>query len=488
MKILLLVLGFLYLPLLRQVIPLFFYTDTPLFGNQYYHINTSELNTWYVFMVNHSYYYDNCSVRYTDDHDYCGQMCTAQKIKRFPDNLLLRYKEDIVYPSIGLYIYGIVCVAVGIPLIWYLIIRKNKKIIKIINVFGNNVQDKYVSLSTKIHSTGVYFLFQYKFEKYGFVVFEYFFKLLDTLFVIYTSRYAPELSILRPLLYLYRLIRACRDPPFHYGICNLNEIVFSFGNLLFSVLPTITIYYPDFPPLIITITSILLLVLPIVSMVLFILCGSKNKKVEAMDWTIEEPIKPEIEQERLITIQNIIKNNHNHPNEQLRKLRNEMRDPESDSPKVNSPTTSSHYPYGSANDSSTLGSPNVDSPKISSPTPKISPEEEAKNLFPDWDFEQDQKKVKRYEILSINGFLHNNNGKEELIDNESNGRTFKLNSRISARKLNLMYNMLDVVLDAATISMLINFLHFGLIIGGVAFGWYLSITPSKLEELVKVNC
>jgi len=50
----------------------------------------------------------------------------------------------------------------GIPVLWNMIITKNRKFVYLINAYGKNIQEKWYSIVSRLKTTGIFLFAEYK--------------------------------------------------------------------------------------------------------------------------------------------------------------------------------------------------------------------------------------------------------------------------------------------------------------------------------------
>lgn len=287
LRLLLMALDLLYIPILTCLIGMMTPAKIgcPPGEYLYYMVKNSE-NPIYPF-VNHTAECRPCREEFELLSDQCQRKCSGEKLLRMKESPDLLFANDVVYISGGIILYVIGAVMVGLPILWYYIIRRNKKFINMVNVYGETAELKWATLIHRMKTQGT-FLFEDFAPKQAFwgVV------LLATRFIlmaltIIADNIVPQLIFLIPVYYVTTFTLHVYYKPFIYRFNNIFESTMEFMNMVFAVFTCIVYCGVTIPDVATLPFAVIVLAVPVIS-VPFVLCceGKEGTEEDEADPTI----------------------------------------------------------------------------------------------------------------------------------------------------------------------------------------------------------
>ena len=416
----------------------------------------------------------------------CVEMCSGEKQLRMKSSPALVFTEDVFQIMGGVIIYTFVIVMIGIPLIWYFLVKRNSGFVKHINVYGSTSQVKWMALTNRMHTTGIFIFEDFKMERCYWCVFLLIMKLIQMLIEVMSEVVYEPLVILLPIYYLFSVVITSYFRPYIHLFNNLFEIILEVVNFIFSIVAVASYYGFEIPDSWTIPLSVLLLGLPIVSL-FFLLCfdDDKGTKNDEADPTFYHKKKKNDKKKDKVDIPEVIQNLHNNDMEEL--LLNNHNASES---YVHNPP-SGGFVYGKADPTT----PNISETgnNISSRTTTVNPGEGEVLESPHWEYadcDEEHCIIEEGLLDTIYEAMEREKDKEKIAPEEQTQALIAFEVRRSriAKLMTKMYKTLDVVLDGSTIELLTRLLDTVVLFGAAATGWYLGALLAHQQEAVDIIC
>lgn len=435
LKILTIILDILYIPILNCLYSLLIAKKFEIGVGSYVQIYPT--NEWNNFMIHYASNILPCT-----DGSSCLS-CAEQFSWRLNDDISLRYHQDVINTSIISIIYVVFFILIGIPVVWYKLIKKNIALIENINVFGHTVADKWGNLIFKLASSGVNIFSHFKMNRVNFAVIMYVMKFILSFISVMGYHFAGGITYFLPFYYIVLLlIHIFYRPYINFGNTVI-EILFNGFNLLLSILPILEqggIYVSSTA---VSIVLILAFVLPVLSVIVFIIYDCrKSSGVENEDPTAAPKLTSEETAKREEELQTLIDDD----DKKLSKYHHEVHQIE-----------------------------------------KTHVNEEKKKIFDEllkkYDFDDDMAECKVCDLWSIADLQKKL--EDPKYDLEKN---MTINQVKMSESFADCYEAVDTVLDGATIEFFSNCMQLLIVIGAAAFGWYYSAGSLMLGQSEEFSC
>ncbi|OHT00955.1 hypothetical protein TRFO_32160 [Tritrichomonas foetus] len=286
LRVLLMVLDLLYIPILTVLITMITPTHIGCPENQYLYYQVKDKDNIVYPFVNHT-----ASCRPCVDPEFRSQFCerkcsgmTELRMKQAPD---LLFVDDVIVMTGGLILYTTVIVMLGLPFLWWYIIKRNHMYVNRINVYGATEEIKYRAIIHRLRSTGVFLFQDYRsrYAMWGVVLILMKFCLM--VFSVCQETFSVYLVWVFPFFYAITFTAHVYFKPYLYLFNTIFESIMEAMNLLFAVFTIVAFQGLNIPESVTLPLSIILLIVPVLS-VLFILCceGKEGTKADLSDPTI----------------------------------------------------------------------------------------------------------------------------------------------------------------------------------------------------------
>lgn len=403
----------------------------------------------------------------------CVDMCKGTYQLRMKSSPALLFVDDVLGIMAGVVIYTLVIIMFGIPIMWYLLVRRNTGFVRNINVYGATSEDKWEAITNRLHTTGIFIFQDFKFTHCYWCVFLIVMKLVAMLIEVISEILWLPFIVAQPFYYLFSFVVTWYFAPYLHKFNNILETLLEGVNLVFSIIVVISYFRYEIPEVMSLPFTILLLGLPIVSC-FFIVCFDdvKGTKEDEDDPTII----------RKVVTQNISRKNsslainHRDDMEQLLLPDDQEQPP---APTDQKETDEIHLEVNEEKEQKS--------------------EEEKKND----DGENNNEDDGPWEVADCDdqhciledGMLDT---MDEAIEREKDSLVspeervpmvaFEVRKTKCAKLMTKMYETLDVVLDGSTIELLTKILETTVLFGAAATGWYLGALFAHHEKDVDIIC
>lgn len=461
LRFLMLALDVLYIPIIQCLI--YHMTPTPQgcdpdYYFYYQHKGDSFLDPF----INKSVECLPCARKLSDD--ICIQMCSGEKKLRMKSSPALLFVDDVLGIMGGVVIYTLVVIMVGVPLMWFLLVRRNTGFVRNINVYGRTSEEKWEAITNRLHTTGIFIFQDFKFEKCYWCVFLIVMKLIQMIIEVVAEIIYPPFVIASPIYYLFSFAVTWYFKPYLHKFNNILETLLEFVNFIFSIVVVISYFGYAIPEVMSLPFTILLLGIPIVSC-FFIVC------FDDVRGTKEDEDDPTFI--RKVVTKNIAR----------KSSVKALPKPKDDMEQLLLPDNEEDNEYETAGTTDKL---NIDVKDDEEEKKKVEEDDQSQWEYADCD---DQHCILEDGMLDTMDEAIQRE-KDSLISPEESAPllAFEVRKTKCAKLMTKMYETLDVVLDGSTIELLTRILDTVVLFGAAATGWYLGTLFAHHEKDIDIVC
>ena len=494
LRLLMLCFDLLYIPiatLLISHINVKKYSPCP--SGQYLYQEPDKYNNTLSHLIIHKTQCLPCNVsKNSSVYDRCLSICSGIAKYRPVDDPTLEFMKDIIEYSGGFIVCAFFFVIIGIPILWFVVIQRNRDFSFVINVYGDNPTIKWTRIVNRMKTTGIFLFVNYKYNNSRWSVLYLLVKFLVMILSTIASRFYRYLSISLSILYLFIFLCVVIVRPYLYFVNNLLDSILYFTQFLFSLNTSLAIFNIRIPPIASTILSMIAVVIPVISMVFLLFFKRKQADFEN-DPTYPQNLTDE-EEEKLNRKRQIAKKKY------LQKLREKEQNEEDEYEYSYNEEEQQQQEEEEIVDAFVINEeeeelvdietnrPNsiedVNQPlletnkkekrkkekKEKNPTIQLQELDENENIC---FIPEDEYEVKPGELGNLNqAIIRLKKSKNRKVEPGDAEETFIVNRRVLANRMTDMYKMLDVAVDGFTISLLTKVLSIAICCGMGSLGWY----------------
>ena len=273
LRLLMLFLDLLYIPILSTMVLAVAPVNASCGVGNYMEYDRVPKDDDFLFeFVNHTATCKPCTMGMQLRYETCRTVCSGiseWRVKSAPNLLLV---DDVIKVCGGVLLYCLVVIMIGIPVLWSVIIRRNKKFVTVVNCWGETVRDKWRAIVHRFDTTGVFLFAYYKIGLSYWSVFLIFSKFIVMLITTIASRLYRNLIIALPFWYFFVLILYVCKMPYLYFTNNVLEIILFSGNVMFSIVPVFSNFNYRMNDNVFLPLSAALIGIPIISIIVMICC------------------------------------------------------------------------------------------------------------------------------------------------------------------------------------------------------------------------
>ncbi|OHS95934.1 hypothetical protein TRFO_37926 [Tritrichomonas foetus] len=491
LRLLMLALDLLYIPILTLLVSNVMVTKSnscPV--GQYLYVVPSSSNKLISAFLNRKSVCVPCNYSYSSlTYTECREACSGKQEYRLQDDPSLRFYEDVFRANISFILYTVFVVMFGIPILWYSIIQRNKTYAYCVNVYGTCPSDKWLRLVNRMKTTGIFLFVNYKFNSSAWSVFYLFVKFSVMIITTIAGRIYSTLTYVLPVFYLIVFILICKVRPYLYQFNNILDGILYLTQILFSLVPVLAVFGITIPDSASVPLSIIITVVPVVSIIFLLFCKRKHVDFEhdpTFVQVLDEEEEEALEKKRAKAKRRKRREIHEMKERiQLAKTRTRS--------KGSFMSSQSQFSSSSSFDPFVIDQNLTTIPEEVSSAEEIEADEEVlDNFLTQLDaneniclIPEDEYEVKPGDLDCMKDCIASRCTKKgynkvEPID----GGTFIVNKRVLANRMTSMYEMLDIVVDGATIEFLTKALNLGIMLAVAAFGWYFGAITLSDDYLV----
>ena len=517
LRLLMLFLDLLYIPILTNMVTLVTpeeFTCGEGFYLQYQKVplpTDSVIDKSLFLFVNHTYECRQCYPALASYRPECITACSGAKEWRILGVLNLRIVEDVLAVCGGILLFTIFAFLIGIPVLWRVIIRRNRSAVKRINIYGNSFDRKWKAIVHRLNSTGIFLFSIYNLNASNWSILLFIIKLLVMAITTVSGRINTNAYWALPILYIMCFISTIVIKPFIYRSNQILNIILYLFNFIYSLLPLISYFGYEIPSKVTLIISLVLVVIPIISMVSMLFC--KHDVFMKKDPTYMDK-KKLMKQKRKYR-----KNKRNHitekesiPKRSTYKTKSSKKRNGQDQDKLLHNTDDSSN--SSLFDSSSFSFSSYSSFELSADDNEFNIIDDDLENLNDNEAEEYKNRLQKdashppfqtnKEITIHEGYMDSINSRyyalkqyakncSTLRDPEIQAEnilhpTFTISKRLIYNRAVKMYKMIDIILDGSTIEILTKTLNSVMLFGAIAFGWYVGALLASLEKETNIFC
>jgi hypothetical protein len=421
----------------------------------------------------------------------CIELCSGYKELRMKSSPALLFTKDVWGIMGGIVIYTFFIIMFGIPLLWYFLVKRNSGFVKHINVYGTTAEYKWVALTNRLRTTGIFIFEDFKHDKAYWCVLLIIMKLIQMLVEVISEMMWEPFIVALPIYYFISAILTWVFKPYVHTFNTVFEVILEMINAIFSVIATLTYFGLNIPDSWTVPLSVLLLGVPIVSL-FFIVCVEDEKGTEddETDPTFLHKVtaKTVKDDKDLPNIYDADKNDmerlllqpEHKFNDDLSSLDN------SDSHRV--PIDPEMAMKGSSSQMAIKDSGSQMAMKGSGSQIGASEKKEDDSVW-EYAYCDDEHCIIEFGLLdTIDECLKREDESKISPEEEQPLMAFEVRKTKIAKLMTKMYETLDVVLDGSTIELLTRVLDTVVLIGAAATGWYLGALFANHEKATEVIC
>jgi hypothetical protein len=401
--------------------------------------------------------------------DACLSLCSGEKSLRLVEDLHLALTQDVLKPCAGLVVFVVVAILFGIPGLYFLIVRRNSKFLIFLNVYGPDPDTKWTTLLGRLKTNGNVLFVSYKYSHLMWSVWLIMQKLFLMIFLALSTRVVIWCMVGVPLVDLLFAVLTIWKRPYSFKAENVLDFLCFALNFVYALFPIFEHMGVGVSTDLMSFLTIGIAVIPFLFLIVF-LCWKKPGFVEG-----DPTILPELEQDEMERRLKIIAQKKKEK-ATLQKEYNRLKTQE----KGVKMALNSVHSKRRGNAYKETADSNADYESQLEELQAKMDEIRSHDLFDieddEWPyiFREDYVEVTP---LSISSIMDAKIAAQQQRKGESsplleNDHPFVVNRRKLARIMDQMFQMLDLVLDGSTIETIVGALNGAMLLGGVAFGWF----------------
>ncbi|OHS95880.1 hypothetical protein TRFO_10291 [Tritrichomonas foetus] len=484
LRLLMLFFDLLYIPIMTNLVTILTpvkFTCGDGFYLQYERRSTSTENDLLFDFVNHSWECRQCFSTLVSTRHECQVACSGEKEWRIMGALNLRLFDDILIVSGGILLFTIFAFLFGIPILWRVIIRRNRRAVKRINIYGNNFDRKWKAVVHRLESTGIFLFSIYNFNASNWSLVLIFIKLLVMIVTTIAGRINTNVYWALPCLYLICIIATIKVRPFIYKANQVLNIILYVLNFLFSLFPMATYFNFVIPTDITLYVSLALVIIPILSIISLLFCSHDVFMKNDPTYLSKKKIK------KLKKAKGKLSSSGKKHSSHGKKHKKSKRESSDEIPDPEKPFLLGEN-FGFEDDDALQYLTHEEMREIQKELKKDA-------LVPDI---QERKFVKIDEGYMDSIWWRYNSLQNRVRKSTSEGaridqffehtKSFRISKRLIYNRCVKMYKMIDIILDGSTIELLTKTLNGVMLIGACAFGWYIGALLASSQKAENIFC
>ena len=271
---------FIYTPVCKAFLELFYITDRSCPAGSYLPIPTSYDNI--TAAVTNLAYNLTC-VPCSTDSGACGSLCDGSSHKYNSISPQLLIKDDILKTTGLAAVYGAIVIIIGLPILWWYIIYINRKIMWSVPAFGRTLNEKWNYITHKMKTSGTNLFYMYKptIARWNIVIMIS--KLILVIITMISEKVDPMISYLSLVGYLILFAGNWVFQPYMIQFNNALDSIVAFANALLAIVPICAAYNKQLPNWFSVPLSVAICVLPIFSVFYVMIFKPKSVAGEIYD-------------------------------------------------------------------------------------------------------------------------------------------------------------------------------------------------------------
>lgn len=208
----------------------------------------------------------------------CGAACDGSQQLRNAAELGLLYVDDVLKVSGGTIVFAFLFILIGIPVIWLIVILKNRELAFEVNAYGETVNDKWMILAYRLEATGIYLFQENTMGMTLWSIVRLILKFVVMALTAFSSSLNPKITYALPVLYIATSFSLVIFRPYLMSFNNLLEAFLFILNFGFSLIPICASYGYDVPTVAVVPIAVLFILIPI-TMFIGSFCPNKKQKL-----------------------------------------------------------------------------------------------------------------------------------------------------------------------------------------------------------------
>ncbi|EAY13534.1 hypothetical protein TVAG_343630 [Trichomonas vaginalis G3] len=489
---------------------------------------TKNLDDPFDMFVSHTFECLPCNLTAHVNSSYCSATCNGINFTSILKEKDLHFVNDVLYPCLPAMIYCLVIFVLGIPFLWWYIIYKNTKLMKLIPAYGYSTEDKWNTLTSRMKSTGIYLFDEFRYNMEFWSIYDFFAKAIIVIIAYLAKHFEPKVVFGFPIYFLVFFVVLLIVTPYIFKLNNIYDISLYFFNFLFTIIPLMYHFGVKIPIWLFYVICALALAIPfIIIAILVVVFRHKKSHINNFDPTIVKKLsKREVADRNAriqsgaavsmdkffmpVSVKNNMKNEDNKPRGMQGNNNDKQKNAEEEEEKVEYYLDNKKDDMDEFSDEEFKGADfymgdnegmALDNRRMSVDlSEKLSSPEDAKegkvSASGQLEIEEnDRIKLENLkEMLNIDAFVYQNLPEDfdtitasilstiEEIDAANadldnfvplkKENIFSVNKHMLARRIQAMYQVMDIILDGNTMEYLFKILNLAVLVGSLIFGWY----------------
>ena len=414
--------------------------------------------------------------------DVCVEMCSGIKELRMKSSPALLFKDDVWGIMGGIVIYTFFIIMVGVPLLWYFLVKRNSGFVKHINVYGSTAEYKWVALTNRLRTTGIFIFEDFKHDKSYWCVLLIIMKLIQMLIEVISEMMYEPFCIALPIYYIISATITFIFKPYINKFNTFFEGLLELVNALFAAIAAASYFGLEIPDSWTTPLSVLLLGIPVVSLFFIVFVDDeKGTEDDESDPTFIHKVTVQTvkDDKDLPNIYDAKKND-------MERLLLQPEHSYDDDLNVLNNSDSQKMPLEpEANEEHAINAPLL-SNQEGDALAEGKKEDDTVWEYADCD---DEHCIIEFGVLdTIDDCVKKEDQSKISPEEEQPLMAFEIRKTKIAKLMTKMYETLDVVLDGSTIELLTRVLDTVVLFGAAATGWYLGALLANHEKATELIC
>ena len=271
---------YIYIPICKAFLELFYITDIQCKVGEYLPIPHEYDNFTQVV----SNYIPNLTcVSCTTLVGACSQSCDGSSRVYNTISPQLLFYDDIVKTTAPAFVFAAIFIIIGLPILWGYLISHNRRIMWSVPAFGATREQKWDYLTHNMDTSSLNLFYMYKPAYPWWDILIMCSKLIFVILVMLTERANMHIAWVSLVGYLGLFALNWVIQPYMVKFNNALDSIVAFGNALLTLVPICAIFGKQVPSSFSVPLSVLVCVLPVVSVVYVVLCKPKSIAGEIYD-------------------------------------------------------------------------------------------------------------------------------------------------------------------------------------------------------------
>ncbi|OHT06982.1 hypothetical protein TRFO_24865 [Tritrichomonas foetus] len=181
----------------------------------------------------------NCTINLNTS--LCMQLCDGHFEKRVRNDIGLEYHDDIIIEFMYCLVYGTFVIVVGVPLLWSIYIKKNKKLLQTIPIYGDTIEKKWEHLVMMFSTNGIFFFDCYKMNNSFWTVWYFALRFMLNLIIELSQSVNKFILVALTVIYILQVVVLIKRKPYLSNFNTIVDIVFFVLNAIFTIIPLLVL-------------------------------------------------------------------------------------------------------------------------------------------------------------------------------------------------------------------------------------------------------